>query len=134
MREYHPVLWSLSDPRPDGLLVIEYPYFEADGTVFVEANTYAGSGTVASPQIVHFNHGLGEVFTALTGAGLAVTALEEHREAPAMPLAGGMVPSPDFEGEFVLANDRDRIPLTFTMQAVKSGALQPPPSGRGRST
>src|SRR5690242_19777198 len=28
MREGHPVLWSLSDPRPDGLLVVEYPYFE----------------------------------------------------------------------------------------------------------
>jgi SAM-dependent methyltransferase len=35
MREYHPVLWSLSDPRPDGLLVVEYPYFETDGTLCV---------------------------------------------------------------------------------------------------
>ena len=26
MREGHPVLWSICDPRPDGLLVVEYPY------------------------------------------------------------------------------------------------------------
>ena len=25
MREGHPMLWSVGDPRPDGLLVLEYP-------------------------------------------------------------------------------------------------------------
>ena len=60
MREYHPVLWSLSDPRPDRLLVAEYPYFETDGTLFIEHDTYAGTGAVASPRIICFNHGLGE--------------------------------------------------------------------------
>jgi len=30
-----------------------------------------------------------------------------------------MIPSPDFDGEFILAKDRDRIPLTYTVQAVK---------------
>jgi hypothetical protein len=27
MREGNPVLWTICDPRPDGLLVVEYPYF-----------------------------------------------------------------------------------------------------------
>ena len=31
LREGHPMLWTLRDPRPDGLLVIEYPYFETGG-------------------------------------------------------------------------------------------------------
>ncbi|WP_241010996.1 class I SAM-dependent methyltransferase [Mycobacterium camsae] len=119
MREGHPVLWSLSDPRPDGLLVIEYPYFETEGTLFIEQDTYAGTGSVASPQIIHFNHGLGEIFTALIDAGLVVTALEEHREVPWNPLGDAMIPSPDFDGEFILARDRDRIPLTYTVEAVK---------------
>ena len=119
MREYHPVLWSLSDPRSDGLLVVEYPYFETDGTLFIEHDTYAGTGAVASPRIIHFNHGLGEIFTALTDAGLTVTTLEEHREAPWNPLGQAMIPSPDFDGEFILANDRDRIPLTYTVEAAK---------------
>jgi SAM-dependent methyltransferase len=119
MREYHPVLWSLSEPRPDGVLVVEYPYFETDGTLFVEHDTYAGTGAVASPRMVHFNHGLAEVFTTLTDAGLSVTTFEEHREAPWNPLGEVMMPSPHFAAEFILAKDRDRIPLTYSLQAVK---------------
>jgi SAM-dependent methyltransferase len=119
MREGHPMLWSLSDPRPDGLLVIEYPYFETEGTTFVENDTYGGSGTVAAPESVSFNHGLGEIFTALTEAGLAVTGFEEHRESSWNPLGEAMIPSPDFEGEFILAEGPDRLPLSYTVQAVK---------------
>ena len=119
MREGHPVLWAMCDPRPDRLLVLEYPYFETEGTVFVEEESYAGEGVVAAPETVIFNHGLGELFTALTSAGLTVTALEEHREVHWTPLDDAMIPSPDFEGEWVLAEGRDRMPLTYTIQAVK---------------
>lgn len=120
LREGHPVLWAMCDPRPDGLLVVEFPYFETSGTVFVEEASYAGSGTLASPEEVVFNHGLGEIFTALTAAGLTVTALEEHREVPWNPLGDGMVESPDHPGEYVLATGRDRMPMTYTLQAVKT--------------
>jgi SAM-dependent methyltransferase len=119
MREGHPVLWAICDPRPDRLLVLEYPYFETSGTVFVEEETYAGEGTVSAPESVIFNHGLGELFTALTSVGLTVTALEEHREVQWNPLDDAMIPSPDFEGEWMLAEGRDRMPLTYTIQAVK---------------
>jgi SAM-dependent methyltransferase len=120
MREGHPMLWTLSDPRPDGLLVVEYPYFETGGTLFREESTYAGSGTVASADMVGFSHGLGEIFTALRDAGMTVTAFEEHREVPWNPLGDAMVPSPDHPEEFILAEGRDRLPLTYTLQAVKS--------------
>ena len=119
MREGHPVLWAMCDPRADGLLVLEYPYFETAGTVFVEHDSYVGSGVVAAPESVSFNHGLGEIFTALTAAGLTVTALEEHREVPWNPLGEAMIPSVDFEGEYVLVSGRDRMPMTYTLQAVK---------------
>ena len=43
IREGHPIVWTLSDPRPDGELVIEYPYFEAGGaTRFEEADHLRG--------------------------------------------------------------------------------------------
>lgn len=125
IREGHPVLWAICDPRPDGLLVLEYPYFETGGIVFVEDETYAGSGTLASPELVHFNHGLGEIFTALVAAGLTVTALEEHREVPWNPLGEAMTPSEDHPGEFVLVEGRDRLPLTYTLQAVKPESGNP---------
>jgi SAM-dependent methyltransferase len=119
IREGHPVLWAMSDPRADGLLVIEYPYFETAGTTFVEHDTYAGSGVVAAPESVIFNHGLGEIFTALTEAGLTVTALEEHRESAWNPLGENMIPSPVYQGHFVLAEGADRMPMSYTLQAVK---------------
>jgi SAM-dependent methyltransferase len=122
MREGHPVLWSICDPRPDGLLVLEYPYFENAGVVFDEDTSYAGTATVEHPRSVSFNHGLGEIFTALTEAGLTVTHLEEHREVPWNPLDNSMIGCPDFDGEFMLAGDRDRMPLTYTLQAVKRSA------------
>ncbi|MDQ6848887.1 MAG: class I SAM-dependent methyltransferase [Actinomycetota bacterium] len=118
IREGHPVLWSMSDPRPDDLLVVEYPYFETDGVVFFEESSYAGTAAIDAPESVSFNHGLGEIFTALRDTGLTMTSLEEHREVPWNPLGETMVPSPDFAGEFVLASGRDRIPLTYTLQAV----------------
>ena len=50
---------------------------------------------------------------------MRVTDLAEHREVPWNPLGEAMVASLDFPGEFVLASKRDRLPLTYTLQAVK---------------
>ncbi len=119
IREGHPVLWAMSDPRPDGLLVIEYPYFETAGTLFVEHDSYAGSGTVTSPESIVFNHGLGEIFSALLDAGLSITGFEEHRELAWNFFGDAMMASPDFDEEFVLREGSDRMPMTYTLQAVK---------------
>jgi len=119
MREGHPVLWTMCDPRPDNLLVVEFPYFEGRGLVFEEDTTYLGEGIVASARSVSFNHGLGEIFTALQDAGLVVTALEEHREVPWNPLGDAMIDSSEHPGEYVLATGRDRMPLTYTLQASR---------------
>jgi SAM-dependent methyltransferase len=119
IREGHPVLWAMADARPDGLLVIEYPYFETAGTVFVEQETYGGSGAVTAPESVVFNHGLGEIITALLDAGLAITGFEEHRELSWNFFGDAMTPSPDFDDEFVLTEGGDRMPMTYTLQAVK---------------
>lgn len=119
MREGHPMLDTISDTREDDLLVVHYPYFETAGTTFTDESTYGGEGIVSAPRGVSFNHGLGEVFTALTDAGLTVTALDEHREAPWRALGDAMVDSADFDGEYVLAQNPERLPLTYTIQAQK---------------
>ena len=120
MREGHPVLWSMSMPREDGLLVIDYPYFENDGTPFHEEASYAGEGTVAAADTVQFNHGLGEIFCALRDAGMTVTDLVEHREVPWNALGDAMQASSEFPGEYELTGDRDRMALTYTVQAVRT--------------
>ena len=119
IREGHPVLWSLSDPRDDGLLVVEYPYFEAGGgTVFHEPKTYVEhEGELAQPTIVSFNHGLGEIVTALMEQGMELTQLVEHDSVPWNPLGDAMVEGDD--GEFRLVDQPARLPLTYTLQALK---------------
>ena len=121
IREGHPMLWAMSDPRPDGLLVVEFPYFEGDGVPFSQPVSYAGDAAVAAPDTVSFNHGIAEILDAVLRAGLTLTSFQEHREVPWNPLGAAMVASTDHEGEWVLAHGRDRIPLTYTLQATKPG-------------
>ncbi len=120
IREGHPVVWSLCEPRPDGLMVIEFPYFEQAGTVFVEEQSYVEhDGPIESPTCVSFNHGLAEIFNALWSAGLAVTLFEEHRSLPWNAFHDDAVVEGD-DGEFRLKDGGDRIPLSYTLRAVKN--------------
>ena len=120
VRDGHPMLGALGLPRDDGLLTVEYPYFESEGVVFTENVSYIGDGAVSSPDNVLFSHGLGEIFCALREAGLTVTDLVEHREAPWNPLGAAMRESRSFPGEYELVSQSERLPLTFTVQAVRS--------------
>jgi SAM-dependent methyltransferase len=119
IREGHPVLWALADDADVDRLVLDYPYFEvAGGTSFTEPFTYAGEGTLAAPATVQFNHGLGEIVGALLGHGLQLVALEEHQSVPWNPLGESCVPG-ELAGEFVLRDRPERLPLSYTLQAVK---------------
>jgi SAM-dependent methyltransferase len=123
IREGHPMLWTLADPRPDGLLVVEYPYFETEGIPFVQTQSYvAHEQPLASPDIVSFNHGMAEVIGALLDAGLALTAFEEHDSVPWNPLGEAMEEVGG--GEYRLRHLPERLPATYTLQAGK-----PPASG-----
>jgi SAM-dependent methyltransferase len=121
IREGHPMLWALADPRPDGLIVVEHPYFETDGVHFREATTYVDHDTpLESPDIVHFNHGLGEIFNALWSAGMEITGFEEHDSIPWNAFDDGMVLDESRgAGEWVLARDPSRLAASYTLRAVK---------------
>ncbi len=120
MREYHPVLWSLGDPRSDQLLVIDHPYFETAGIHFSEPQSYVDHDEpLTSPDIIHFNHGLAEVITALLDAGMSLTAIEEHDSAPGRPLDDMM--EHVGQGEYRLSVHPARLPATYTVQATKIG-------------
>jgi SAM-dependent methyltransferase len=120
LREGHPMLWTLSDPREDELVVVEFPYFETpSGTMFFEAKTYVDHDEdLASPEIISFNHGLGEIITALSGAGLRLDRLEEHTSVPWNPLGAAMVELPN--GEFQLREHPERLAASYTLQATKT--------------
>lgn len=118
IREGHPVLWSIDETQTDRL-VIGYPYFETVAPmVFSETGTYVETdGAVANTVTHEWNHGLGEIVGALLTAGLTVTGLAEHDSVPWEALPGRMID--DGNGEWRLAEHRERLALTYTLQARK---------------
>jgi SAM-dependent methyltransferase len=118
IREGHPILWATDRDRLDGSLVVDFPYFErSEPTLWDEPGTYVATETeFANTRSAEWNHGVGEIITAVLDAGLTLTGFEEHRSVPwqAMP---DMVAGQD--GEFRLPERPDRMPLTYTLRAVK---------------
>ena len=111
------MLWSLTDPRPDGLIAIEHPYFEQqEPMIWDEGGTYVETDHVFTQNVTHeWNHGLGEIVSAVLAAGLELTALEEHDSVPWNALPGLMTEIGG--GEFRLTERPERLPHTYTLQA-----------------
>lgn len=110
--EFHPLAWMLNQD------------FEIVGNYLGGASTYDSSRTytdgpeLAADTVNHqWNHSLGELVTALNGAGLRVTELHEH------PLLAwdqwpGMEQDPA-TGWWRLPAHRPRIPLTYSLTALR---------------
>src|SRR4051812_295623 len=121
IREGHPILWALTEPREDGLLVIEFPYFEqVEPMVWDENGTYVETDAVFTHNVTHeWNHGIGEIVSAVLAAGLELTALEEHDSVPWNALPGQMTEIGG--GEYRLTDRPERVPHTYTLQARRPG-------------
>jgi SAM-dependent methyltransferase len=121
IREGHPMLWALDDSS-QGPLAVEYPYFqteapfvEDDGSTYVQTDTQFEQTTTYS-----WNHGLGEVMTALLARDLRITGFAEHESVPWDALPGRMESLPT--GEFRLADRPWRLAHSYTLQATKSAS------------
>jgi SAM-dependent methyltransferase len=119
IREGHPVLWSLADVRPDGVLALELPYFEQpEPILWDEGGTYVQTEVVFAQNLTHeWNHGLGEIITALLEHGMQLTMFEEHDSVPWEAFPGQMKDIGG--GEWRLADRPERLPHTYTLQARK---------------
>jgi hypothetical protein len=114
-------LWALSDTRDDGLLVVEQPYFEtAEPIVWDEGGTYVETEVEFVHNVTHeWNHGIGEIVTALLANGLELTMLEEHDSVPWEALPGQMSLVPGSNHEWRLTERPERLAHSYTLQAVK---------------
>jgi SAM-dependent methyltransferase len=120
IREGHPVLWSI-DERQTDRLVIGYPYFErAEPLVEDAPGTYVTTDVEFTHNTTHsWNHGLGEIVTAVLSAGMQMTGLIEHDSVPWEALPGQME---QIElGEWRVADRPWRLPHSYTLQALKGG-------------
>lgn len=99
---------------------LELPYFEQPTPlVWSDDSTYVGNETVTSPVSMEWNHGIGEIVTAVLAAGLEITGLVEHDSVPWEALPGMMVLD-DSTGEYRLRDRPERLPASFTMTARKA--------------
>ena len=112
VHDQHPVEWALADNEA----VFVHPYFEEPEPYIDDAGeTYTGGGELlVNRRNFQWNHGMGEIVTALIGHGLHLDALVEHdwTEGDRFP--------------FLVAHDRHhwttppgmpRLPLSFTLLA-----------------
>jgi SAM-dependent methyltransferase len=122
LREGHPVLWSLADVASDGRLIIEAPYFEqAEATTYEDPGTYVATAAEFSNNVTkQWNHGLGEIVSALLASGMELCSLIEHDSVPWEALPGHMEAIAG--GEWRLRDRPFRLPHSYTLQAIKRAA------------
>jgi SAM-dependent methyltransferase len=118
IREAHPMLWTL-DERTDELLVVEYMYSERhEPLVWEDDSTYVETDVTFHQNVTHvWNHGLGEIVSALLDVGMEVQMLVEHDSVPWEALPGAM----ERVGgqEWRVADRPWRLPHSYTLRAGK---------------
>lgn len=114
LHDVHPVSWALSE---DGER-FEWTYFEeAEPYVDDSEETYTdASRPLANRRSYEWNHGLGEIVTAILGQGLQLLWLREHDWAPWQRFPWL---EEDGAGHWAVPAGRPRIPLSFSLLAAR---------------
>lgn len=112
MAEFHPIVWMFDYLQKPPKL--SYGYMQ-DEVIYEEyEGTYANESAKIISKEYGWNHGLGEVITSLTAAGLQVEYLEEYHESPYNVL-------PDLEKtpSGMYRSKNELYPLIFAIKATK---------------
>ncbi|MEY9857393.1 2-polyprenyl-3-methyl-5-hydroxy-6-metoxy-1,4-benzoquinol methylase [Catenulispora sp. GAS73] len=111
--EFHPFGNTLDDE--DGRTVA-YDYFDRSPQVWDEPGTYADFEAQTQQNVsVEFNHGIGEIVSALIGAGLRLEFLHEYD----VTLFARFRALEQRDGVYRLPEGRPRVPLMFSLRASK---------------
>jgi len=114
MVEFHPIMWMFD--FTSGKAELKYEYNQKDVIYEEYKGTYADSESNILSKEYGWNHGLGEVITALTGVGLHVEFLHEFDESP-YDVFPDMVKNDN--GQFVLKKEHRLHPLMYSIKATK---------------
>jgi SAM-dependent methyltransferase len=118
--EFHPLLYALGvvPISESEELTLRADYLSGRGPQERDATRTYTDGPALTEATVSYEwrHELGEVISALTGAGLRVERLREDGRLP-WPRWSGM--RRDADGWFALPDDAPRIPLFYALQAIR---------------
>lgn len=114
MIEFHPIVWMFdyleSPPK------LKYPYLKSEAIYEEYKGTYTDSDADIISKEYGWNHGLGEVVTALSNAGLQIEFLHEFEKSPYNCL-------PEMEktedGMYLLKEHKKIFPMLFSIKATK---------------
>lgn len=110
--EFHPVVWMFDDDFQG----ITYRYFNSGPISEEEEGTYADTTAPIKQKYIMWNHGLAEVFTSLSRAGLRVDIFQEFDYSPYPAFAG----VEEFQkGKFRIEKFENNMPLVYAMVATK---------------
>ena len=127
VRDAHPVANtlladnSLGDPEQSEMFAV-LPYFEHDEpNHYTTADTYTENGIGAiteNQQMCEWNHGLGEIITAVLDGGLRIDEVTEHDQLDWAQFAN--MSTPDGQWYRLPKKFQRVVPLMFTIQATKT--------------
>jgi hypothetical protein len=132
LREGHPMMWAM-DERITDRVELAFPYFEVpEPLVWDDADTYVPTDVQLAHSVTHsWNHGIGEIITALLDRRLTLTQFVEHDSVPWEAFPGRMEQTT--LDEWRLA-DRPSAWPTATRSRRSSQAGRAPDRRRSRST
>ena len=110
--EFHPIVWMFD--YLEGKPIMKYRYNQDEAIYEEYSGTYADQSSTMISKEYGWNHGLGEVITALTEAGLHVDYLKEHDESPY-----NVLPDLVKTKSGMYATKEKLYPLIFTLKATK---------------
>ncbi|WP_341216770.1 class I SAM-dependent methyltransferase [uncultured Wocania sp.] len=112
MVEFHPIVWMFD--YLEGKPFMKYGYMQNDVIYEEYEGTYANQESKMISKEYGWNHGLGEVVSALTEAGLHIEYLKEYDESPYNVLPNLI------ETETGMFVTKDKLyPLIFELKATK---------------
>ena len=113
MAEFHPIVWMFD--YSDGKPKMRYGYMQNEAIYEEYQGTYADQNSTMISKEYGWNHGLGEVVSSLSEAGLHIDYLREYDESPYDVLPNLT------KTENGMYTTKDQLyPLIFTLRARKA--------------
>ncbi len=116
LHEFHPLCWSLADESTAEKIMLQYPYFEElEPTCFEGEPDYLNKEETTPAQYC-WNHGLGEIVSALTTRGMNLKYLHEFPVC-----ASSIIPVITKQDENYYGIEGRNYPLSYSILAEKQG-------------